>query len=647
MTMVAGEPLAVAAADRPRSVVELIRRSVERAPDKEAIRWKAGGGWSSWTYAELWAQVAAASIGLHRMGIGAGDRVVILSRSRPEWLVADLACMALGAVTCPLYPGDPPARMAEIARRVGPRLVFVEDVRLLQRLSSAPSGSEREARIVLFEPNPAGGTAMTLAHLVRDADPSPEALADWERTWRRIDPAQVATIVHTIGVDGDPLGVVASHGNLLHSFHATVEAIPISSMDVMLSVLPMSHMFERGGAMLAGLGAGATIAFAERQIERWAADMGEVQPTMMASIPLFFERIEHRIKTGVATGPAYRRALFDWATGLGRQHYRNHLAGLTDGPWLRLRRWVAERTVLAQVRRAFGGRLRFFISGGAALPESTGIFFDSMGIPILEGYGLTETAPTLTVNRMATYRYGTVGPPLPGTELRIDPGSGEILARGPQVMLGYLDRPADTARVLDAEGWLRTGDIGEFDEARRLRITGRVKNLLVLATGKNVAPAPIERALVRSPFIAQAVVLGDDRDATGALLVPDLAAIRVWSGVSRADADSDSDAGARLLARPEVAALLRQEVDRVTAEFATYERPRRFGVLPRPLSAAAGEVGAAGSPVRSVVMASFPEQVAELFDRPRTELNGARAAASPSPSASSDATPEPTATTPG
>jgi long-chain acyl-CoA synthetase len=623
--------------------VELIWRSVQRTPDKEAIRWKAGGGWPSWTYAELWAQVAAASIGLRRMGIGAGDRVVILSRSRPEWLVADLACMALGAVTCPLYPGDPPARMAEIARRVGPRLVFAEDAKLLQRLYSAPSSSEREARIVLFDPNPAGGTAMTLAHLVREADPSPEALADWERTWRRIDPAQVATIVHTIGVDGDPLGVVASHDNLLHSFHATVEAIPISSMDVMLSVLPMSHMFERGGAMLAGLGAGATIAFAERQIERWAADMGEVQPTLMASIPLFFERIEHRIKTAVATGPAHRRALFDWATGLGRQHYRNHLAGLTDGPWLRLCRWVAERTVLAQVRRAFGGRLRFFISGGAALPESTGVFVESVGIPILEGYGLTETAPTLTVNRMATYRYGTVGPPLPGTELRIDPGSGEILARGPQVMLGYLDRPADTARVLDAEGWLRTGDIGEFDEAHRLRITGRVKNLLVLATGKNVAPAPIERALVRSPYIAQAVLLGDDRDATGALLAPDLAAIRVWSGVSRADADSDADAGARLLARPEVAALLRQEVDRLTAEFATYERPRRFGVLPRPLSAAAGEVDAAGSPIRSVVMSNFPEQVAELFERPRIDQVDPRADAPARADASADTTAEPTA----
>jgi len=640
VTVVAGEPIAVAADKWPQSVVELVQRTVQRSPDKEAIRWKAHDSWSSWTYAELWGQVASVSIGLRGMGIGAGDRIVILSRSRPEWLVADLACLALGAVTCPLYPGDPPARMAAIVQRVGARLVFVEDAKLRQRLRSGTSGTELDRRIVLFDSDPADGTTMTLLGLARDADLSPDALASWESTWRAIHPAQVATIVHTIGVDGDPLGVVVAHGNLLHSFHATVEAIPVTSADVILSVLPLSHMFERGGTVLAGLGTGATIAFAERQIERWGPNMAEVRPTLMASIPLFYERIEHRIRTGVATGPAYRRALFSWATGLGRQHYENHLAGLTDGRWLRLRRRIAEWTVFPPVRSAFGGHLRYFITGGAALPEQTGIFFESMGVTILEGYGLTETAPTLTVNRPATYRYGTVGPPVSGTELRIDPGTGEILARGPQVMLGYLDRPADTARVLDAQGWLRTGDIGEFDEAHRLRITGRVKNLLVLATGKNVAPAPIEKALVGSPYVAQAVLLGDDRDAIGALLAPDLGALRGWAGSTDADADADAE----LLERPEVAALLGDEVDRLTADFAAYERPRRFVLLPRPLAAEAGEVDASGSPVRSVVMTHFPEQVSELFDRARGDQVRERGSASPHPARSADATPEPTAT---
>jgi long-chain acyl-CoA synthetase len=347
----------------------------------------------------------------------------------------------------------------------------------------------------------------------------------------------------------------------------------------------------------------------------------------------------------VGAGPAYRRALFDWATALGRQHYANQLAGRPDGPWLRLRRWVAERTVLVRARGAFGGRLRFFISGGAALPEGTGTFFESMGVTILEGYGLTETAPTLTVNRPGSYRYGTVGTPLPGTELRIDPASGEILGRGPQVMLGYLDRPKETARVLDAQGWLRTGDIGEFDEAHRLRITGRIKNLLVLATGKNVAPAPIEKALAESPYVAQAVLLGDDQEATGVLLAPEFNSLRHWAGSHDVDPDALTDA--ELVARPEVAALFRREADRLAAEFATYERPRRIALLPRPLTAASGELDAAGSPVRSVVISNFPQQIAELFDRPRTDQVPSSLDARSRSAALTDPTPEPTATAPG
>ncbi|MGH7418641.1 MAG: AMP-binding protein, partial [Candidatus Rokuibacteriota bacterium] len=303
-----GEPVMVEADQQPQSVVELVQRTVARFPGKEAIRWKAGGGWSSWTYGEFWERATATSLGISQMGVGAGDRVGILSRSRPEWLVADLACMALGAVTCPLYPGDPPARMAAILERVGARVVIVEDAKLVQRLRAGLSGSDLDLRIVLFDAHPAADAPVTLASLARNADLSPDARAGWEQIWRTLHPAQVATIVHTIGADGDPLGVVVSHGNLLHSFHATVQVISVTSADVVLSVLPLSHMFERGGTVLAGLGTGASIAFAERQIQRWAADMGEVQPTLMASIPLFFERIEHRIKTGVATGPAYRRA---------------------------------------------------------------------------------------------------------------------------------------------------------------------------------------------------------------------------------------------------------------------------------------------------------------------------------------------------
>ena len=380
----------------------------------------------------------------------------------------------------------------------------------------------------------------------------------------------------------------------------------------------MSHMFERGAGIVVALGIGASVAFAERQIERWAADMAEVRPTLMATIPLFFERIEQHINHVVASGPAYRRSLFQWAIQLGHEHYRNRLAGRSDGPWLRARRWLALRTVLAPIRNSFGGRLTFLMSGGAALPESTGLFFESLGIPILEGYGLTETAPILTANRPGTNRYGTVGMPVAGTELRIEPGSGEILARGPQIMLGYLDRPAETARAIDAEGWLHTGDVGEFDEAGRLRITGRLKNLLVLATGKNVAPAPIERALETSPLITRAVLVGDDRDQTGGAAGAERRGPASDDRPDRRDGIRCGPPGPPRGPGPSPRNEAGAPHGRIRRRI---ERPRRFAVLPRPLSAEAGELDAAGRPVRSAVLTSFAELEAALLGQPRaTEI---------------------------
>jgi long-chain acyl-CoA synthetase len=628
MTVVTGEPLAVPADGLPRTVVELVHRSAERNRDRTALRWKSADGWASWTYGELWEQIAATSMALGRLGLRDGDAVVILSRSRPEWVVADIACQALGAVVCPLYPGDPPARMADLVRSVEARFFLVEDARLLARLRTGTGPQPLAGPVVLFEADAASGLPDLAGLATGDPAPGTPARAAWERAWRALEPDQVATIVHTIGTDGVPLGVVVAHRSLVHSFHAICQAIPIGPDDVFLSVLPMSHMFERGAGILAGIGVGATVAFAERQIERWGADMASVRPTLMASIPLFFERIAHRVTAELARGPGYRRAVFGWATGLGDRHYENHLAGREDGPWHRFQRWVAVRTVLRPLRRSLGGRLRYLLSGGAALPEATGRFFESIGIPILEGYGLTETAPILTANRPGTYRYGTVGEVVAGTEIRIDPDSGEILARGPQIMVRYHARPAHTARALDDEGWLRTGDIGSFDEAGRLRITGRLKNLLVLATGKNVAPAPIETAIEGSPYVRQAVVLGDDRDATGVLLVADAEAL---AGAAPAEG---------------AAALLRQEVERLTESFASYERPRRSVLLPRPLDRALGELDAAGRPVRTAILAHFPAEVAELFERPaRSDRRAATTAERSDPAA--DARREPSVTSPG
>lgn len=588
-----GEPLRVPSAERPRNLLALVQRSARRWPEHEALRWRltpdegepATDGWASWTFAELWAQIRAVSLGLRGLGLGEGDRVVILSRSRPEWVVADLAALALGAVTCPIQPSEPPTRIAVQLRHLAPRMVIVENDHLLHRLRRG-TGSLPDVPMVGIDPLDAGAeTAGTLASLAGAAEGATDAAKRWEEAALAIEPGRLATIVHTMAEDGEPRGAMLTHGNVVHSALAATQAIPISPSDVILSVLPLSHMFERGANVLACLAAGATVVFADRAMERWAADMVEVRPTVMCCVPLFFEQLERGIQRQVAGRPAYARWVFARAVGIGRRCEAVREAG--RNPWLGLRvlRSVVQVAVLSRIQARLGGRLRFFVSGGAPLRPGTGRFLASLGIPILEGYGLTETAPLLTVNRLGSQRYGTVGPPVAETEIRIAPETDEVLARGPQVMLGYLDLPALNERMIDAGGWFHTGDRGALDASGRLRITGRIKDLLVLATGKKVAPAAIEKALLASPLIAQAVVVGDSGDAVGVLIVP--------TGAG----DDDQ---------------LRRDVERLTAELAAYERPRRVALLPRPLTVANGELSADGMPRRETIRAHFPEQAASL-----------------------------------
>lgn len=589
-----GPPFPVAPAERPHSLVDLVHRSVSRWPEVEALRWKVDGArWASWTYAQLWDRVRAVSLGMQHLGLAPGDRVAIMSRSRPEWIVADLASLALGGVTCPIQPGEPPARLGAMLRHLAPRFILVENDHLHQRLERA-MGSELAGTVIEIEPTASrDGTRLTLDAVAAAADRSSAAEAAWEAGWSAIDSASVATVVHTMAEDGTPRGAVLTHGNVVHSALASTEAIPVAAGDVILSVLPLSHMFERGSGVLAPLGVGATVVFADHSMERWASDMREVRPTIMCCVPLFFELLERRILGQLAAGPRVARALFGWASRVGRRADALREDGRALPSSLRLMRGLTRRVVLARVHEALGGRLRFFVSGGAPLPEATGRFFGGLGVTIIEGFGLTETAPLLTVNRYGSQRYGTVGPPVIETEIRIAPENDEVLARGPQVMRGYLDLPDVNRELLDPDGWFHTGDRGALEPDGNLRITGRIKDLIVLSNGKKVAPRPIEKAVMESPLVGQAILLGDRQDSVGLLIVP-----------------AEGDAGGSPSAD---AARLHREVERLTLEFAAHERPRRIATLPRPLSADSGEIDPHGRPARDAVVAHFPNEVAVLF----------------------------------
>jgi long-chain acyl-CoA synthetase len=619
-----GEPIHLSTAERAANLVELVHRTVERHPDRVALRWKtrdAGegrpitgtvdAGWTRLTYRQLWDLVEAVSLGLRDLGMQPGDRVVILSRSRPEWVVADLASLALGAVTCPIFSAERPYKVEFMIRNVAARFIFVESAHQAAKLMGDDPKSLGIEQVVAFDPSgsPAPAT-VSFAHLSAGGDRSVGSRSTWHEGWSSIERDTVATIVHTSGTSGEPKGVILTHGNVIHNFEAASQAIPFDENDRALSVLPLSHMLERAAGIYVPLGIGAEVAFAEPVMERWAANLAEVRPTIMVTIPLFFQRIHQRVLAEVGKQPAWKRRLFRWASGLGARRYANHLAGRRDGIWLGVQLALAGRLVFAPIKARTGGRLRYFCSGGAPLPREVGEFFYAMDMLILEGYGLSETAPLLAISRPESFRFGTVGPPAAETEIVIDPQSGEILARGPQVMRGYLNAPQETADAIGSEGWFHTGDIGEFDEAGRLRITDRIKNLIVLNNGKKVSPTPMETRLASSSYISQAVIIGDGQGSTGALVVPDFDRIRSWqreAGMVAANAATTID-------RPEVIALIEREVRGLLRDFAAYERPRHVALLPRELSEERDEiVGPLRKPKRRVIVAFWPAQVVRLF----------------------------------
>ena len=620
------EPLTIAQELRANSLVDLVHRTVQRNPEKEALRWKLprtrrqmasadeeeeAHEWRTTTYAETWRWITEVAMGLKHLGINDGDRVAIMSRTRPGWLTADIGAMSLGAITCPIYPSSEPGQAAYVINNVGARLIFVENLQQYAKVEKVRAECPTlEHIIVIDDKGKLPPMAVSFDDIFDLSAAEPGEIREWQEHWAEFDRSKVATIVHTSGTTATPKGVVLTHGNIIHNFEAAIQAVDFNESDLFLSFLPLSHMTERAAGQVVPLGRGCTIAYAEPAIERLAANMAETRPTVMVAVPRLYERLYARVLSTVEAGPDLRKRIFHWATRLGRQHYQNHLDGVGDSPWLRIQLAVADRLVFHKIRSRTGGRVRYFVSGGAPLSREIGEFFYAMGMLILEGYGLTETAPLLSLNRPDDFKFGTVGKPVAETQVRIDPETGEILARGPQIMQGYLNQPEETAAVIDAEGWFHTGDIGELDPDGRIVITDRLKNIIVLANGKNVAPAPMEIALLTSKYIAQAVILGDEQPYTGVLIAPDFDEVGAWAagnGVAEMPPE-------QLVEQPSVVKLIQGEVRSKLDGFAIYERPRRIALLPRLLTEEEGELTPSLKVKLRVVKQKWSAKVAHLFD---------------------------------
>jgi long-chain acyl-CoA synthetase len=597
----------VPAAPTARTLPELLTRVVAARDAPVVLREARGGVWTDVSARELGSRVDDLAYGLAQLGAGPGDRVALLSENRVGWAVADLAILANGALTVPVYPSLGADVAGHILRDSRARICVVSTPEQLEKVRQARAGTALE-RVITLDPSPGGGDdvlhvdrAAELGRALRARSPG---LVEGRAA--AIDAAAPATILYTSGTTGLPKGVLLSHENILSNIRSVLSVFEIGPGDVTLSFLPLCHIFERTAGYYTMLQAGATISYAE-SIETVPRDLMEVRPTIVLGVPRFYEKTRDRVLDAVRDAPPLRRRLFAWAIRVGGAAAEARMAGRRPGPLLAARHAVADRLVLSKLRARTGGRIRFFVSGGAALPPEIARFFWAAGLPVLEGYGLSETAPVIAANTFRHVRIGSVGRPVPGVEVRIAP-DGEIVCRGPNIMAGYHDLPDETSAVL-RDGWFHTGDVGHLDADGFLYVTDRKKDLFKTTAGKYVAPAPIESRLQLHPLVSQAVVVGSRRKHAAVLIVPDRVALEREAreaGVEAADL-------AALLREPLVQQLFERVLREVNASLAAHEKVRRFTLLPEPFTIESGELTPTLKVKRSVVETRYRSLIDAMY----------------------------------
>ncbi len=597
----------------PGTLVELFLDGLAAHRSTEAKRWRDDDGrWRSMSHAEFAEAVREAALGLGELGAERGDRVAILSRTRLEWALADLSLVMAGAVSVPVYPTLPPNQVAYILADAGDRTAFVEDQEQYDKLVEVKGELDELTHVVAFEPVEAydGLPATTLAELrERGRGVSPEAAADYESRARGTRPDDLATLIYTSGTTGRPKGVMLSHDNFVSNVRASCEVLRVHEDDVALSWLPLAHVFERMSGHYLMWDRGATVAYAVSR-DTIPRDMGEVRPTVMTAVPRLYEKLVEKAEAAAREAGGLKERIFRWARGVGERRADRVLAGESTGPLLGLQYAVADRLVFGKLRERTGGRIRFFISGGAPLPPPVGRFLWGAGLPVIEGYGLTETSPVLCVNPSERPKLGTVGPPIPGTELRIA-DDGEILARGPQVMQGYHGDEEATREVMLEDGWLRTGDVGELDEDGYLSITDRKKEILVLSTGKNVAPSPVENAMQRSRFVEYAVLIGDQRKFPIAVIQPAFEEVAKWADGEGVSLDADDEAS--VIGSAAVRELFDAEIREAVRSFDRHEQPGEALLVPDRFGVDSGELTPTDKVKRRVVLERYEQEIDRVY----------------------------------
>ncbi len=618
MTVTAEPP---AAADRdprlaPTTLTRLFFDAVDGYDRPNALQVKAGGAYQPISHRTLADRVRHAAFGLRALGLADGASIGILSENRPEWAIADYACLTARYLDVPIYPTLPAEQMAYVLRDAGAAAIFVSSAPQAQKVAAVRASLPALKWVIAFDDVSGDGIDLTLAALEARgaASETPHAAARYRAEAMAIAPNQVATIIYTSGTTGEPKGAMLTHGNMASNVGAVAKVIPITDEDTSLSFLPLSHVLQRHFDYLM-FATGVSIAYVE-SMDTITVNMVEIRPTLVVAVPRVYEKIYARVLENALASGALKKRIFFWARAVGERWADVRLAGREPGPILGAQYAIAKRLVFSKLRERVGGRLRYFVSGGAPLAPEINKFFYAAGLVILEGYGLTETSPVIAVNTPIRYRIGTVGPPMSGVEVKIAP-DGEILVRGPNVMKGYFNKPDATREAIDQDGWFHTGDIGVLEDGF-LRITDRKKDIIVTAGGKNIAPQPIENHVKMNKFVSQAVMIGDQRKFPIVLVVPNFEQLEKWAKVEHLRyADH-----AQLLAQPMVQAKMEKEVLGKLSDLASFETPKHVVLLDRDFSVDTGELTPTLKVRRRVIDKTYKAAIDRVYAEHEGEHHG-------------------------
>ncbi len=547
------------------------------------------------------------ALGLYKMGVRAGDRVAVMSENRPEWSLFDLALLSLRAVNVPIYTTQAVEQIRYILDDSGAKILAVSGKKLYKHAENAIRSVERLEKIVFFDRgvDVDESRAMYFDDVEDIGEKSGDEI-DLDRLMSEIKTDDLATIIYTSGTTGEPKGVMLTHENFTANIRSISAGLPIKKSDRSLAVLPLSHIFERCVFyVLCSNGVSVHYCAAFDQL---ASHLLEVRPTIMTAVPRLFEQVYHKIvKKGRAAG-GYKTKLFNWALEVGQEYWAAKDAPAKVSPVMAAKHAVASRLVFSKWRDGIGGELRFFVSGGAPLSKKLSYAFWAAGIPILQGYGMTEGCIT-SANRPDDNKVGSIGVPFDGVEMKIAEPNGEILIRGKNVMLGYYNKPDETAKAIDADGYYHTGDVGYQDADGHFYVTDRIKDLFKLSNGKYIAPLQVESLLKQSPLISQPVVVGSGRKQVGALIVPD------WDALKDALAEDGIEAkGTReeMCADPQVIKRVQNDAIALTRELSDFERVKRVYLLPREFSIDKGEMTPTLKIKRSVIDEKYSDAIDEI-----------------------------------